>query len=157
MSLNQVSDITGFMELPTSTPSTLVQTCLNDANLFITETLANANPTLSTARLTTIERYIACHLLLMYSERGGLTSSQTGEYSRDTYIAAVFSNKQGFEATRYGQQAILYDTSGILKGLTKSQLPAQFATMGGKWGDPTQIVTSSTPTTVNVTVDEYTG
>jgi len=129
MSLNAPEDITSFMEVPTGVPDTMVQVCLDDANLFITETLANAS--LSTARLTAIERYLACHFMLMLTERGGLTSSQSGEYSRDTYVAATFANQTGFAATRYGQQAIMMDTSGILKGLTSKKLPAQFSAGGG--------------------------
>jgi len=131
MSLNTPDIIRNSMEVPPDLADDAIQGFLDDANLFVSETLVNAN--FSTARFTAIEKYICCHLMLMLTERGGLTSSQTGEYSRDTYVAATFANEIGFAASRYGQQAIMLDSTGALKGLSSKKLPAQFGVKGGKW------------------------
>ena len=101
-----------------------------DADLIVTESLSGKG--LSSARLATIEKYIACHLIVQLSERGGLTSSQNGE-SKDTYtpLSAMGNAKiNGFALTRYGQQAMILDTTGTLMEMSNPMKKAQFRVIG---------------------------
>lgn len=119
MSLNSVDELRQILEVPGDVEDTSLEMFLADANLIITEDLAGKGH--STARLKTIERYIAAHFSLLLTERGGLTSSRQGE-SQDNYTSmSALGNKAitGFQLTRYGQQAISLDTSGTLAAMSK--------------------------------------
>src|ERR1700679_3492232 len=85
---------------------------INTADLLITEELSNVRPALSVLRLTQIEKYLAAHYCCVAIERGGLTRQRVGE-SEDFYQG--FSNKEiSLSSTRFGQQAVILDTSGRL-------------------------------------------
>lgn len=119
MSLNSVDELRQILEVPGDVEDTSLEGFLADANLIITEDLAGKG--LSAARLKTIEKYVAAHFSLMLTERGGLTSSRQGD-SQDNYTSmSALGNKAiaGFQLTRYGQQAILLDTSGTLAALSR--------------------------------------
>lgn len=80
------------------------------ANLIVTETLADKG--LSADRLDQITLYLSAHFVCLTEERGGLVSSRLGD-SSESYRAPAIGSK-GFETTRYGQQAMILDTSGKL-------------------------------------------
>ena len=81
---------------------------IETANLIVEEQLVSAGMT--PARLKQIELYLSAHFVAITEERGGLTSTGTGA-SKETYFGLL---GEGLKATRYGQQVISLDTSGIL-------------------------------------------
>ncbi len=86
------------------------------ATLMVDEDLATLTPVMSDDRLLQIELYLAGHFLAITEERGGLAGSETGE-SKETYFV---KSDQGLNLTRFGQQAILLDTTGTLAAIAKS-------------------------------------
>ena len=90
------------------------------ADLLITEDLATSG--LSSSRLKQIELYLAAHFVALTEERGNLTSHKVGD-SSETYEMEIGS---GLMLTRYGQQAVQLDTSGVLKALAIKAQSAQF-------------------------------
>lgn len=96
------------------------------ANLIVNEELvgqpASGPPT--EARLTEIEKYLAAHYATLAKEHGGIVREVQGDAAQ-TYVAP--SDKMaGLMTTRFGQQAVALDNSGILIGLTTGKLRAQF-------------------------------
>ncbi len=75
-----------------------------------TEYLASSG--LSSAKLDAIELQMAAHFTILAEERGGLKRKSLGEAS-ETY-REIHPRLIGFQSTRYGQQAIMLDTSGTL-------------------------------------------
>lgn len=90
------------------------------ADLIITEQLSDKG--LSDDRLKTIELYLAAHYTAITEERGALKSIKIGE-ATDTFDSQA---GQGLKLTRYGQQAISFDTSGTLIAMSSRTFPAQF-------------------------------
>ncbi len=130
MSLTSVAEVKLVLEVPPALTDQSIEAFIADADLIVTESLGGKG--LSSARLATIEKYIACHLIVQLSERGGLTSSQNGE-SKDTYtpLSAMGNAKiNGFALTRYGQQAMILDTTGTLKEMSNPMKKAQFRVIG---------------------------
>jgi len=80
---------------------------INAADLLITQSLSMSG--LSTAMLTEIERWLAAHLTCMMDPRE--TSKAMGD-ARVNFEAGRLG--MGLQATRYGQQVLLLDTSGTL-------------------------------------------
>lgn len=99
-----------------------VASFIEAASLIVDEELVNQG--LTEARLELIERYLAAHFLTLTEERGGLIKSSAGLAS-DTY-ADIYG--KGFHSTRFGQQAVAFDTSGSLSKLSLSseKLSAEF-------------------------------
>jgi len=94
---------------------------INAAHLIVTEDLANSGH--SNDRLKQIELYLAAHFVCVTEESGGLTSSKVGQAS-ETY-GGKFT--QGFNLTRYGQQAVVLDTTGALAALAEPTKKAEFS------------------------------
>ncbi len=96
------------------------------ADNLITEELANQG--LSQNRLKQIELYLTAHFATITLERGGLTRQRIGD--AEDFYQLWTNNKIGFQATRFGQQAILLDTSGTLAQLGTAKLQARFTVLG---------------------------
>lgn len=81
------------------------------ADLIVNESLLDQG--LSEARLKMIALYLAAHFATISEERGALSASTMGE------SAERFHNvyKEGFKSTRFGQQALALDPTGILAEL----------------------------------------
>jgi hypothetical protein len=77
------------------------------ANLLVNQWLLNSG--LSDALLTEIERWIAAHLTCMLDPR---ESAKAMGDQRVSFEAGTL--KEGLAFTRYGQQAMLLDPTGIL-------------------------------------------
>ena len=90
------------------------------ADLIITEDFANSG--LTSARLTQIELYLAAHYVALTEERGNLTKHSKGDASEE-YEMIIGS---GLALTRYGQQALSLDNTGILNSLEKQKTKASF-------------------------------
>ncbi len=93
------------------------------AHLIVDENLLSEG--LTAARLTQIELYLAAHFTTVTEEKGSLTSSEGGD-SKDTYFTRELG--KGLAMTRYGQQALALDTSGVLAEVSSvsGALKAQF-------------------------------
>ena len=72
--------------------------------------------------LRQIELYLAAHFLTVAEEGGAIMRDAYGDAS--TLYANVYS--AGLSMTRFGQQAMLFDTSGTLAKLTTNKLRAEF-------------------------------
>lgn len=100
-----------LVEVPSTIEDATLELAISTAQLIVQEDLAAAG--LSDARLSRIWLYLAAHFLLMTTERGGITSSRTGDQSQETYGGAKVLG-DGLSFTRFGHQAIALDTSGTL-------------------------------------------
>lgn len=101
-------------------------TFIQTATLVVTEELGSSG--LSKDRLTQIELYLAAHLTVISLEKGGLTRQKIGD-SEDFY--QLWTNlSTGFNATRFGQQAVMLDTTGTLQAIGSGKLKAQFRVVG---------------------------
>jgi len=107
--------------VPTKIADSVVLTNFIDtANLFVDTHLASAGHT--DAILAKIELYLAAHYVALTEEQGGLTRSKLGD--ADESFANIYG--QGLKATRFGQQALAIDTTGILNSVAATQLKAEF-------------------------------
>lgn len=99
-----------------------VEPFIESANLIVDENLVGKG--LTDKRLKLIELYLSAHLVAVTEERGALVEKEFGD-SREEYEIIV---GEGFAMTRFGQQAISFDTSGTLAdiGTTTSVKTAQF-------------------------------
>lgn len=77
-----------------------------------------ASSTLPTALLTEIERWLAAHFAAMTDqEEGAITMEKHSEHQ----VKYVEVRGEGLSLTRYGQQAIALDTSGVLASVSKTK------------------------------------
>lgn len=108
-----------LIECPPDITDDMLDLYISTAVLLVSEDLSGKG--LSEARLAQIELYLSAHFAAVgIVERGGLTSSRTGDQSQDTYgNKAVY--KAGLGSTRYGQSAIALDTSGTLQQTVDNQ------------------------------------
>ena len=100
--------------------SVILANFIDTANLFVDTHLASAGHT--DAILDKIELYLAAHYVALTEEQGGLTRSKLGD--ADESFANIYG--QGLKATRFGQQALAIDTTGILNSIATTQLKAEF-------------------------------
>lgn len=129
MALITVADLKLLIEVPPDVVDASLQSFITTADLIVTESLSGKG--LSVARLTEIEKYVAAHLAIQLTERGGLTSSRIQDAMEGyTNLSPMGRGKQsGLQLTRYGQQAIVLDTTGTLLAQSLGVLPAQFRVM----------------------------
>ncbi len=108
--------------VPTDIPDddVLVQ-FIETANAFVDTHLVPAAGH-SDKILEKIELYLSAHFVAITEEQGGITRSKLGD--ADESFANVF--EPGFQSTRFGQQALALDTSGILVRVAKTNLKAEF-------------------------------
>lgn len=93
------------------------------ADLIVTENLSASG--LSAARLKEIERLLAAHFAVISLERGGISTEKVGE-SSESYFRGSNINMMGLRSTRFGQQAMVLDTSGVLSKMSTTEQRAQF-------------------------------
>jgi len=89
---------------------------INTAHIFVEANLVDSG--LSEDVLKVIELYLAAHFLIMTEERGGLIVEHFGDATNR--YADVFKDG-GLYMTRFGQQAITFDTTGTLAKLKPKQ------------------------------------
>src|SRR3989337_1460359 len=102
VSASEVAAITGI-----SATSPVMAPAIDTADLLITEEFATT--TLSTGRKTKIELYLAAHFATLSDEQGPLAGTKLGD--GEDRFHNIYS--AGLRATRFGQQAIAFDTTGI--------------------------------------------
>lgn len=81
---------------------------MNTANVLVDDLLGSSSLSANTLKL--IETYLAAHLYALTEERGSLASETFGD-STERYHNVY---KAGFNSTRFGQQALVIDTTGTL-------------------------------------------
>ncbi len=96
---------------------------ISTAGLLIDEALVGQG--MSDARLKTIELWLSAHFVAVAEERGALMGSDKGD-SAEVYKIIVGT---GLNMTRFGQQAISLDTSGVLADQASTMKSAQFRTV----------------------------
>lgn len=76
--------------------------------------------------------FLAAHFVCLRDENGGLRRSKLGE-ADDSFVTPGDKN-QGFQSTRYGQTALMLDTSGKLSALNAASkmLRARFKVEGSR-------------------------
>ena len=111
------ADVRSVIEIPDEVE---VTSFIKTAKLIVEEDLADQG--MSAARLDQIIIYLAAHFACLRVERGGLRSSQTLN-AKDEY---QLNADKGLRSTRYGQQAITLDTSGVLASSAKAVGKAEF-------------------------------
>lgn len=82
--------------------------------------------------LRNIELFLACHFATLSAEKGPKASETIGEATErfhDIYGA-------GLNATRFGQQAILLDTTGTLGSMSAQAIKPQLTALFTVVGDP---------------------
>lgn len=92
---------------------------IDDAYLLVEENLATSS--LTEARLTMIEKYLAAHFWVVAIEKGGLQREKMGE--AENVYAKI--GGLGLSSTRFGQQVATLDTTGILNKLLNPVKKAQ--------------------------------
>ena len=96
------------------------------AQLLADEELADKG--LSTERLDKIVLYLAAHFVCVTEEKGGLKQDRLLE--AESTFKTPADDQNGLASTRYGQQAMILDTSGSLAKLSaKGGLKAKFTVL----------------------------
>ncbi len=93
------------------------------AGLLVDEILAGQG--MSDARLKTIELWLSAHYTAVAEERGALKKSNKGDSEEDYDIVVG----EGLKMTRFGQQALALDSTGLLSEEVTSVRTAQFRTI----------------------------
>lgn len=108
MARTTVDDIKDVFD--TTLSDTQLTAFMNDANLFVTEELVGLG--MSNDRLEAIEKYLACHF-------ASLRDVRTSQENIASEWSFTVQGKTGMhlDATFYGQQAKLLDSTGTLDKL----------------------------------------
>ncbi len=93
---------------------------VDQANLIVDTHLVGQGHNART--LQKIELNLAAHYVVLTTEKGGLTKTKMGD-AEDT-LANVYSD--GFRSTRFGQVALVLDSTGILASLSNLKAKAEF-------------------------------
>ena len=72
--------------------------------------------------LQKIELNLAAHYVVLTTEKGGLVSTKMGD--AEDRLSDVYSD--GFRSTRFGQTALVLDSTGILASLSSLKARAEF-------------------------------
>lgn len=102
--------------------SSAVTSFVTTANLIVTDELGTSG--LSDSRLKQIELYLAAHFWAITNERGGLVEKEV-DNAKERY-AGTSTKDTGFRSTRFGQQAMALDTTGVLASLASAGTKAVF-------------------------------
>lgn len=126
----EVRDIAGLPD----TASAAIVAAIPVASTLVTENLVGQG--LSVDTLRSIELFLAAHFATLAWEKGPLAAVQIGEATEryhDIY-------KAGFSSTRFGQQALLLDKTGILSDMSANASSpmrrAEFTVIGTPNVDP---------------------
>lgn len=118
------SELRKVIELPGETDQATEATLdsfIETANLLVNELLVDSG--LSDDRKKLIEKYLAAHFFSLSTEQGGLVKEQVGDASRSYNM---MTKNLGLNFTRFGQQVLVFDTTGKLGAAGSSRPPAMF-------------------------------
>lgn len=113
------ADVRTLTELPASVD---VDFFVESASVYVDSILVSSG--LSEAVLTQIETYIAAHFTIMTYEKGGIRRKAVGE-SSESY-QTISERLKGLALSRFGQQAIAFDTTGVLASQGNANSKAEF-------------------------------
>jgi hypothetical protein len=108
--------------------SVLLANMIDSANLYIDTNLPTSITGHSEETLAKIELYLAAHITLMSTSSGGAGGGAL-KYTKLGDASEAYNTDHlgaGLNASRFGELAIMFDTSGILAGLSTAKLTAQF-------------------------------
>lgn len=116
---------------PTDRLDSEIQQFLTGALLIVNEDI-RSKYTITDARADLITKYLAAHLIALSDTKaeggtftgGALKRSKMGE--ADESYETPGADMYGFHATRWGQTALAFDTTGALSALSTAKLKAQF-------------------------------
>jgi len=108
VTVGEVRDI-----ISTSEENDKVQACIDTANVLVTEKLGSST-SISTAHKKKIEQWLAAHFVACSIERQTST-----ERIGETQAQFMGQSGKGLEATTYGQQVKVLDTTGAFSNLGK--------------------------------------
>jgi hypothetical protein len=118
------ADVRALVEVPADVSTAPF---IESASVLVTAYLASSG--LSEDVLTQIEIFLAAHFAVLVTEKGSLRRQTVGQ-STDVYT--MISDKfTGLLTTRFGQQAIAFDPTGLLQEAATVGLKAQFRVVGG--------------------------
>ena len=103
-------DVVNLLGGPSETGGLSLVPYLATAQLVVAEDLAEV--TLTEDRKDQITLYMAAHFATLVIEKGGLIRDEMGESEQE--YRRIPAGVLGYNATRFGQQALALDTSGIL-------------------------------------------
>lgn len=99
---------------------------INSASVAVEDLLAGKG--LSEEVLTQIEIFLAAHFAVLAVERGGFRREAMGDSSQS--FQTISEKFKGFHLTRFGQSAVVLDTTGILAAQGNANLKAVFRVVG---------------------------
>lgn len=106
---------------------------INTATILVNNVLADQG--LDSSLVDQITLYLSAHFVCLTEENGGLRRSRLGESDESYKVPG--DKDTGLASTRYGQTAMLMDTSGTLAGLSANKgLPALFTVIGDVEDNP---------------------
>lgn len=123
------ADVRALVEMQASTSTTLF---ITTASVMATEYLEGKG--LSEELLTQLEIYLAAHFAVLAVERGGLTRDTMGQSTSG--FNATNNRLQGLSSTRFGQTALLLDSTGSLKDTNPGSRNALFRVVSGDDANP---------------------
>jgi hypothetical protein len=102
-----------------------VSWAVKDAQLLVGNVLLESG--LDSARMELITKYVAAHFVILNTEKGGIVQERMGDASAMYASSPQMSSNSGLSATRYGRQAMMFDTSGKLTSFNQgASLQAEF-------------------------------
>lgn len=120
MSTITSSEVLSLMQISADTAD--ATSAIDTSEVIVSEDLSNLGH--STARLLQIQLYLAAHFFEIAWNQGGLVSKQVGDSKEEYNRQSAF--KRGFDSTRYGEQALALETTGILASIGSSAQRAEF-------------------------------
>ncbi len=123
-------DLRKVIDVPQDTTDDDLSPFLDAAALLVSEDLNALG--YSIARLAQIELALAAHFAIVGLESGGLQFSKAGDSSDQ--FKRIASDSVGFASTRWGQQALAFDSSGTLAAISanaKGKQSAKFEVVTG--------------------------
>jgi len=119
MSRVSAADVRTLVELPSTVD---VNFFISSASTYVESVLDGSG--LSEAVLKQIETYIAAHFATMTYEKGGIRRKAVGDTSES--YQTISEKLKGLALSRFGQQAITFDTTGILAAQGNANVKAEF-------------------------------
>lgn len=112
----QASDVIAI--LPKELAGEDIGWALTDAQAIMSDVF-NATVALTDVRRDLIAKYLAAHFVTLKYEKGWLTADRIGDASQ-SYAGG--REASGLQLTRYGQQAIVMDPTGLLAKMDSTKM-----------------------------------
>lgn len=117
------SDVRAYVDMEAAADTSIY---IASASAFADHLLSSSG--LSETILTQIEIFLAAHFAVLGIERGGIRREVDGDAAQA--YQTISEKKEGLHLTRFGQQAIALDTTGILSLQGNAKPKARFRVVG---------------------------